>query len=83
MAKLRRSASGSKIAVCRHGTNDATVDFAEAENLRAAYEVTGVPYAWHPLEGVGHGAWRATIDGAPLVESAAEFIVEIQDLDRR
>ncbi|MEM9466439.1 MAG: alpha/beta hydrolase [Actinomycetota bacterium] len=66
-----------------HGTADTTVDFAEAENLRSAYESTGVPYAWHPLEGAGHAAWRATIDGRPLVESAADFIIETQRLDVR
>ena len=66
-----------------HGTDDATVDFSEAESLRDAYETTGVAYAWHPLEGAGHGAWGATIDGRPLVESAADFIVEVQDLERR
>ncbi|MEO0493880.1 MAG: alpha/beta hydrolase, partial [Actinomycetota bacterium] len=64
-----------------HGTEDPTVAFSEAERLRAAYDETGVPYAWHPLEGKGHSAWGATIDGRPLVESAADFIITIQDLE--
>lgn len=63
-----------------HGTADRTVDFSEAERLRAEYEQTGVAYEWHPLDGAGHGAWRAEIGGRPLVESAAAFIVETQGL---
>lgn len=63
-----------------HGTNDPTVPFSEAEAIRDAYERTGVTYAWHPLDGVGHGAWNAVIDGQSLVESAADFIIETQSL---
>lgn len=65
-----------------HGTNDTTVAFSEAERLRSAYESNGVAHAWHPLEGAGHAAWGATIDDRPLVEAAADFIVEVQGLDR-
>ena len=63
-----------------HGTEDPTVPFSEAEAIRAAYDSTGVTYEWHPLEGKGHGPWEATIDGQPLFESAANFIIETQSL---
>ena len=66
-----------------HGTEDATVAFAEAERLRAAYDQTGVTYEWHPLDGAGHGPWGAAIDGQTLTESAADFIVETQSLEVR
>lgn len=63
-----------------HGTEDRTVDFAEAEAIRAEYERTGVAYEWNPLVGRGHGVWEATIDGQSLSESAADFIIETQSL---
>jgi para-nitrobenzyl esterase len=63
-----------------HGTADATVPFTEAEALRAAYVATGVAYAFHPLEGVGHGAWTATVGGATLEELAIAFVIEQQAL---
>ena len=63
-----------------HGTEDLTVPFSEAETIQAAYTETGVAYEWHPLEGRGHGAWGATIDGQTLFESAYDFIIETQAL---
>ena len=63
-----------------HGTEDPTVPFSEAEAIQAAYDSTGATYEWHPLEGKGHGPWEATIDGQPLFESAADFIIETQSL---
>lgn len=63
-----------------HGTEDATVPFTEAEDIRDQYERTGAPYAFHPLEGYGHGAWDATVDGLPLSELAFDFVVETQGL---
>jgi acetyl esterase/lipase len=63
-----------------HGTEDLTVPFSEAETIQAAYTGTGAAYEWHPLEGRGHGAWGATIDGQTLFESAYDFIIETQAL---
>ena len=63
-----------------HGTEDVTVPFSEAETIQAAYSETGVAYEWHPLEGRGHGAWGATVDGQTLFESACDFIIETQAL---
>ena len=66
-----------------HGTDDPTVAFSEAEAIKAEYDVTGVPYAWHPLQGVGHAAWNATINGQSLAESAARFVIAQQGLELR
>ena len=66
-----------------HGTEDPTVTFDKAEQLQAAYAETGVPYAFYPLEGAGHGAWQSVVDGNSLFELAFDFIVEHQDLHVR
>lgn len=63
-----------------HGTQDRTVAFSEAEALRDAYMQTGVPFAFHPLEGAGHGPWSAEVNGMSLPELAFEFVVEQQAL---
>lgn len=63
-----------------HGTQDPTVDFSNAEELKAIYEVYDLPLAYYPLEGEGHSAWNATVDGKRLEELAFSFIVEQQGL---
>ena len=63
-----------------HGTADDTVLFTEAEELRDAYIATGVPHAWYPLEGKGHGAWNADYEGQSLMELAWDFVIEQQGL---
>ena len=67
-----------------HGTDDDTVLFAEAEKLRDTYIETGVPYAFYPIEGAGHGAWNRTVsvDGEPVRFQvlAFDFIIEQQRL---
>ncbi len=63
-----------------HGTDDPTVSFSEAEELKAIYDSIGVPYAYYPLEGAAHGPWGAEVDGKSLVTLAYDFIVEQQSL---
>ena len=63
-----------------HGTVDTKVAFSNAQELRAIYSSTGVPFAYYPLEGIGHGAWRATVRGKTLNELAFDFIVGSQGL---
>ena len=63
-----------------HGTADTTVPFTEAEALRDAYLATGAPFAFHPVEGGGHGLWGATIDGMTLEELGMAFVIEQQSL---
>jgi hypothetical protein len=63
-----------------HGTVDTTVTFSNAQELRAIYSSTGAPFAYYPLEGIGHGAWSATVGGKTLNELAFDFIVGSQGL---
>jgi acetyl esterase/lipase len=63
-----------------HGTEDPTVLFSEAEALKALYDSTGIPLAYYPLQGKGHGAWSATVNGKRLEKLAFDFIVEQQGL---
>ena len=63
-----------------HGTADETVPIAAGEALRDTYIALGIPYAYYPLEGAGHGPWEATFDGQTLHELAFDFIVEQQGL---
>ena len=63
-----------------HGTADPTVPFTEAEKLRDAYDVTGVPYDFYGVEGAGHGIWGVTIEGQNLRQIAFDFVVEQQGL---
>jgi para-nitrobenzyl esterase len=63
-----------------HGTVDTTVAFSNAQELRAIYSSTGAPFAYYPLEGMGHGAWSATVEGKTLNELAFDFIVSSQGL---
>ncbi len=63
-----------------HGTEDPTVPFSQAEAIRDAYQTTGAPYAFYPLEGLGHGPWNAQLSGQSLTELAFDFIVLQQKL---
>ena len=54
--------------------------FSGAEELKAIYDSTGVANAYYPLEGKGHGAWNATVNGKRLEELSFDFVVEQQDL---
>jgi len=75
----RFDASDAPVSIV-HGTEDPTVLFDEALELKAEYERTGVDFAWYPLEGEGHGPWDATINGKSLSELALEFIIEQQGM---
>ncbi|MCH2082656.1 MAG: carboxylesterase family protein [Saprospiraceae bacterium] len=64
-----------------HGTEDPTVPFSNAEDLKAIYETNEVDFIYYPLEGRGHGAWNATVDGKSLSDLSFDFIVENQNLN--
>ncbi|MEJ2113636.1 MAG: alpha/beta hydrolase [Flavobacteriaceae bacterium] len=63
-----------------HGTDDPLVPFSSAEDLKSIYEANGVPLAYYPLEGAGHGAWGAKVKNKSLAELSFDFIVEQQNL---
>ena len=49
--------AGEAPMIIIHGTADATVPYAEAEELEARALEVGLPYELHPLDGQGHAAW--------------------------
>ena len=63
-----------------HGTEDPTVLFENAEDLKNTYDEIGVPYEYHPVEGRGHGAWNVSFNGKSLNELAFDFAIGQQDL---
>jgi len=63
-----------------HGTADPTVLYEEALSLKDTYENLGIPLAFYPFEGAGHGVWNQTVDGKRLEDLAFDFIVEQQSL---
>jgi acetyl esterase/lipase len=68
-----------------HGTADSTVVFSNGEMLQETWENHGIPHAFYPLEGAGHGPWDATVpddNGNPqtLFELAFDFMVLQQAL---
>ena len=65
-----------------HGTMDAnpSTPFSEATDLKDTYEFLGIYNELIPLDGAGHGAWNAQIDGIGLNELTFNFLVERQDL---
>ena len=78
----RFDASDAPVSIV-HGTVDTTVTFDEAIYIRDRYLETGVQHAFYPLEGIGHSAWNATVNGMSLHELALDFIVRSQGLEIR
>ena len=63
-----------------HGTEDNTVPFSSAEDLKTKYETNQLPFVYYPLQNKGHGAWNAQVDNKRLEELAFDFIVDQQSL---
>ena len=65
-----------------HGTDDVNpgTPFSEATELQAIYDPLGVHNQLMPLEGKGHGAWRATVDGKSLSDFSFDFLTTRQNL---
>jgi para-nitrobenzyl esterase len=57
-----------------HGTLDAIVPFTLSQNLAASLADAGVPHEFNPLEGAGHSAWDAVVDGRTLNDISMDFI---------
>jgi para-nitrobenzyl esterase len=64
-----------------HGTEDPTVPFSSAEDLKTIWETNEIDFVYYPLEGRGHGAWGATVNGKSLSDLSFDFIVENQSLN--
>lgn len=65
-----------------HGTNDVnpSTPYSEATELKDIYDSLGLHNELVTLEGAGHGAWDATVDGKSLSDMTFDFIVERQKL---
>ena len=63
-----------------HGTEDPTVSFSKAEELKAIYEKNKVPFVYYPIQGKGHGVWGAKVNNKGLAELSFDFIIEQQGL---
>lgn len=59
-----------------HGTNDFTVglSLAPAIEIRDACNEKGIPVAYYPISGEGHGAWEGEFDGKDLATLTVEFL---------
>ncbi|MFY7670678.1 carboxylesterase family protein [Tenacibaculum sp. MEBiC06402] len=79
--KQRFGANDAPIIII-HGTNDAIVDFAEAEKLRGNYINSGVNYEFYPLQNQPHSAWNATVNGKRLEELCFDFLVKELSLNK-
>ncbi len=64
-----------------HGTEDSTVLFSSAEDLKTIWETNENDFVFYPLEGKGHGPWGATLNGKSLSDLSFDFIVENQNLN--
>ncbi len=63
------------------GTEDPTVPFSSAENLKTICETNEIDFVYYPLEGRGHGPWGATVNGKSLSDLSFDFIVQNQSLN--
>ena len=67
-----------------HGTEeDPVTPYSEAIELQGIYNDLGVYSKLVTLEGYGHGAWGAQVDGKGLSELSFDFLVERQNLSVR
>ena len=64
-----------------HGTEDPTVPFSSAEDLKTICETNEIDFVYYPLEGKGHGPWGATVNGKSLSDLSFDFIVDNQNLN--
>jgi len=64
-----------------HGDQyDPVTPYEEALELQSIYDSLGIYSKLTTLEGFGHGAWNATVDGKNLFEMSFDFLVERQNL---
>ena len=64
-----------------HGTEDTTVPFTSAEDLKTIWETNEIDFVYYPLEGKGHGPWGATVNGKSLSDLSFDFVVNNQNLN--
>ena len=79
---LNRYDSGDPELFMAHGTMDVnpSTPFSEAVEMEGIYNSLGIYNELVPLEGAGHGAWNAQVNGIGLNEITYDFVVERQNL---
>jgi len=68
--------SGDPPVMIFHGSNDFVVglSLAPAIEIRDACLANGIPVAYYPISGAGHGAWEGEFDGKALDVLTVEFL---------
>ncbi len=65
-----------------HGNEyDPVTPYDEAIELQGIYDSLGIYNELATLDGFGHGAWNATVNGKSLSDLSFDFLVERQDLN--
>ncbi len=65
-----------------HGNgHDPVTPYSEALELQDIYRSLGIHSELATLDGKGHGAWDAQVNGKGLFELSFDFIVERQNLN--
>lgn len=61
-----------------HGTKDNTLgaSFLESILMTSQCKKVGIPYEYYKLQGYGHGAWDAKVNGKTLSQLIAEFLIK-------
>lgn len=78
---LSNIAANEPPVIIIHGKNDRSVPIAEAEALAARAKELGLPYAYFPVEGAGHGVpLGREIEGKTLYQHIADFLYQHLDL---
>ncbi len=78
---LDRYDSGDPELFMAHGNEfDPVTPYEEALELQSIYDSLAIYSELVTLDGYGHGAWNATVDGKGLFELSFDFLVERQDL---
>ncbi|WP_338166712.1 alpha/beta hydrolase [Vibrio sp. 10N] len=78
---LNRYDSNDPELFMAHGTeNDPVTPYSEAVELQDIYNDLGIYNRLETLEGYGHGAWNAQVDGKGLSELSFDFLVNRQNL---
>ncbi|MCG9627313.1 alpha/beta hydrolase [Vibrio mediterranei] len=73
---LNRYDSNDPELFMTHGTeNDPITPYSEAVELQDIYNDLGIYNRLETLEGYGHGAWNAQVDGKGLSELSFDFLV--------
>jgi acetyl esterase/lipase len=78
----RWDASDAPILIV-HGTEDTIVPFDQAERIRSEYQASGAAFEFVRLDGDGHAAWAAEVNGLSLQDLSHRFLVREMGLRER